>query len=70
VVHQFFDLSEVASTVVTLVPFKHRRSYLSSLLPVALTIVVVVLVVPSIPALSTEVAVYLPGRLRMVIEHA
>lgn len=43
---------------------------LSSLLPVVLTIVVVVLVVPSIPALSTEVAVYLPGRLRMVIEHA
>ena len=43
---------------------------LSSLLPLALTIVVVVLVVPSIPALSTEVAVYLPGRLRMVIEHA
>jgi hypothetical protein len=44
---------------------------LSSLLPLALTIVVVVvLVVPSIPALSTEVAIYLPGRLRMVIEHA
>jgi hypothetical protein len=43
---------------------------LSSLLPLAVSIVVVVLVVPSIPALSTEVAVYLPGRLRMVIEHA
>ena len=43
---------------------------LSSLLPLALTIVVAVLVVPSIPALSTEVAVYLPGRLRVVIEHA
>ncbi len=43
---------------------------LSSLLPLALTIVVAVLVVPSIPALSTEVAIYLPGRLRMVIEHA
>lgn len=42
---------------------------LSSLLSVVLTIVVV-LVVPSIPALSTEVAIYLPGRLRMVIEHA
>jgi hypothetical protein len=42
---------------------------LSSLLPLALSIVVV-LVVPSIPALSTEVALYLPGRLRMVIEHA
>jgi hypothetical protein len=43
---------------------------LSSLLPLAVSIVVVVLVVPSIPALSTEVALYLPGRLRMVIEHA
>lgn len=43
---------------------------LSSLLALALTIVVVVLVVPSIPALATEVAIYLPGRLRMVIEHA
>jgi hypothetical protein len=41
---------------------------LSSLLPLALTIIAV-LVVPSIPALSTEVALYLPGRLRMVIEH-
>jgi hypothetical protein len=25
VLHQFFDLPELASTVVTLVPFKHRR---------------------------------------------
>jgi hypothetical protein len=43
---------------------------LSSLLPLAVSIVVVVLVVPSIPAVSAEVAIYLPGRLRMVIEHA
>jgi hypothetical protein len=45
---------------------------LSSFLPLGVSIVVVVLllVVPSIPAVSTEVAVYLPGRLRMVIEHA
>jgi hypothetical protein len=69
--HQFFNLSELASTVVTLVSFKHRNDVLS-LLPLTVTIivVVVVVVVTSIPALSTEVAVYLPGRLRVVIEHA
>ena len=43
---------------------------LSPLLAVTTTAIVVVVVVPSIPALSTEVAVYLPGRLRVVIEHA
>ena len=35
-----------------------------------LAVSIVVVIVPSIPALSTEVAVYLPGRLRVVIEHA
>lgn len=39
-----------------------------SLLPFAVTIIIIVVL--SIPALSTEVAVYLPGRLRVVIEHA
>ncbi len=43
---------------------------LSLFLPLAVRIIVIVLVVPSIPALSTEVAVYLPGRLWVVIEHA
>ena len=42
-----------------------------SLSPLAVTIIIIVVVVVlSIPALSTEVAVYLPGRLRVVIEHA
>ena len=69
--HQFFDLSELASTVVTLVPFKHSDDISFFLLPLAVTIIVVVVVVVlSIPALSTEVAVYLPSRLRMVVEHA
>ncbi len=66
--HPFFDLSELASTLVTLVPFKHGIC-IPLLLPLAVRIIVVVLVVPSIPALSTEVAVYLPGRLGVVIEH-
>lgn len=35
-----------------------------------LAVSIVVVIVPSIPALSTEVAVYLPGRLRVVIKHA
>jgi uncharacterized membrane protein len=71
--HQFFDLSELASTVVTLVPFKHNDDLPFFLLPLAVTIIVVIVVivvVPSIPALSAEVAVYLPSRLRMVVEHA
>lgn len=35
-----------------------------------LAVSIVVVIVPSIPALSTEVPVYLPGRLRVVIKHA
>ena len=35
-------------------------------LPLAVVVVVVVIVVPAVPALPAEVAVYLPGRLRMV----
>jgi hypothetical protein len=60
VLHQFFDLSEFASTLVTFVPFKNHIDDLS---PLAVNVVI-----PSIPALSTEVAIYLPGRLRMVIK--
>jgi hypothetical protein len=63
--HQFFDLPKLTLTLVALVPFKHTRS----LSPLAIS-VVVVLVVPRIPALSTEVAVYLPCGLRMVMKHS
>jgi len=63
--HQFFDLPKLTLTLVALVPFKHTRS----LSPLAIT-VVVVFVVPRIPALSTEVAVYLPCRLRVVMKHS
>ncbi len=59
--HQFFDLPELASTLVTLVPFKKHIDDISPL-------VVVIVVVPSIPALPAEVAVYLPGRLSMVVK--
>ncbi len=42
-----------------------------SFLSLAVTIIIIiVVVVPSIPALPTEVAIYLPGRLRVIIEHA
>lgn len=64
--HQFFDLPKLTLTLVALVPFKHTRS----LSPLAISVVVVVLVVLPIPALSTEVAVYLPCRLRMVMKHS
>ena len=64
--HQFFDLPKLTLTLVALVPFKHTRS----LSPLAISVVVVVLVVPRIPALSTEVAVYLPCGLRMVMKHS
>jgi hypothetical protein len=73
VLHQFFDLSEFASTVATLVSFKHSDDISFFILPLVVTtvvIVVIVIIITSIPALSTEVAVYLPGRLRVVIEHA
>jgi hypothetical protein len=63
--HQFFDLPKLTLTLVALVPFKHTRS----LSPLAIS-VVVVLVVPRIPALSTEVAVYLPCGLRVVMKHS
>jgi hypothetical protein len=63
--HQFFDLPKLTLTLVALVPFKHTLS----LSPLAISVVVVVLVVLPIPALSTEVAVYLPGRLRVVMKH-
>jgi hypothetical protein len=36
VLHQFFDLSELASTLVTLVPFKHIDYYLSHFSPLLL----------------------------------
>jgi hypothetical protein len=42
--------------------------YLSVLL--LAIIVVVAAVIPSIPALSTEVAIYFPARLRMIIKHS
>jgi hypothetical protein len=65
--HQFFDLPKLTPTLVALVPFKHTL-YLS---PLAVSVVVVVvLVVPRIPALSTKVAVYLPGRLRVVMKQS
>jgi hypothetical protein len=64
--HQFFDLSKLASTLVTLVPFKHGLS----LSPLAISVVVGVLVVLPIPALSTKVAVDLPGWLRVVMKHS
>jgi hypothetical protein len=63
--HQFFDLPKLTPTLVALVPFKHTL-YLSSL-AVGL---VVVHVVARIPALSTKVAVYLPGRLRVVMKQS
>jgi len=61
--HQFFDLPKLTLTLVALVPFKHTRS----LSPLAISVVVVPVVLP-IPALSTEVAVYLPCRLRVVMK--
>ena len=64
--HQFFDLPKLTLTPVALVPFKHTLS----LSPLAISVVVVVLVVLPIPALSTEVAVYLPCRLRVVMKHS
>jgi hypothetical protein len=64
--HQFFDLPKLTLTLVALVPFKHTRS----LSPLAISVVVVVLVVLPIPALSTEVAVYLPRGLRVVMKHS
>jgi hypothetical protein len=64
--HQFFDLPKLTLTLVALVPFKHTRS----LSPLAISIIVVVLVVLPIPALSTEVAVYLPCGLRVVMKHS
>jgi hypothetical protein len=67
VLHQFFDLPEFASTLVTLVPFKHIF-YLSLSLSLLAVIVVVIVAVPSIPALSTELPIYLPGWLRVVIK--
>jgi hypothetical protein len=63
--HQFFDLPKLTLTLVALVPFKHTRS----LSPLAISVVVVLVVLP-IPALSTEVAVYLPCRLRVVMKHS
>jgi hypothetical protein len=62
--HQFFDLPKLTLTLVALVPFKHTRS----LSPLAISVIVVP-VVPRIPALSTEVAVYLPWGLRVVMKH-
>jgi hypothetical protein len=61
--HQFFDLPKLTLTLVALVPFKHTRS----LSPLAISVVLVVL---PIPALSTEVAVYLPCGLRVVMKHS
>lgn len=63
--HQLFDLPKLTLTLVALVPFKHTRS----LSPLAISVVVVLVVLP-IPALSTEVAVYLPCRLRVVMKHS
>ena len=63
--HQFFDLPKLTLTLVALVPFKHTRS----LSPLAISVVVVLVVLP-IPALSTEVAVYLPWGLRVVMKHS
>jgi hypothetical protein len=63
--HQFFDLPKLTLTLVALVPFKHTRS----LSPLAISVVFVLVVLP-IPALSTEVAVYLPCGLRVVMKHS
>ncbi len=45
--HQVFNLAEFASTLVTLVFFKHKYH------PLSVAVIVVVVVVPQIPALST-----------------
>jgi hypothetical protein len=45
--HQVFDLAEFASTLVTLVFFKHKHD------PLSVAVIVVVVVVPQIPTLST-----------------
>ena len=59
--HQIFDLPELAPTLITLVPFKH----VYIILPFA-DVVVVVASVPTIPAFSAEVAFYMPGGLGVV----
>ena len=61
--HQVFNLAEFACTLVTLVFFKHKYD------PLSVAVIVVAVVVPQIPALSTYIAFYLPSRLGVVKEH-
>ena len=65
--HKVLDLAEFASTLVTLVFFKHEHDPL----PIAVIVVVVaVAVVLLIPTLPTEIAFYMPSRLWVIIKHA
>jgi hypothetical protein len=57
--HKVLDLAELASTLITLVFFKHKHDPL----PIA------VIVVLPIPTLPTEIAFHLPNRLRVIIKH-
>jgi hypothetical protein len=63
--HQVFDFPELAPTRVTFVSFKHR-DYLFSLS----LFVVVIIVIPLIPAFSTEISVHLPCWLGVIIKHS
>ena len=61
--HQVFNLAEFVSTLVTFVFFKHTHD------PLSVAVIVVDVVVAQIPALSTQIAFYLPSRLGVVKEH-
>jgi hypothetical protein len=63
--HKVLNLAEFASTVVTLVFFKHEYDPL----PIAVIVVIVAVVVLLIPTLPTEIAFYLPSRLGVIIKH-
>jgi hypothetical protein len=61
--HKVLDLAEFASTLVTLVFFKHKLD------PLPIAVIVVDDVVLPIPTLPTEIAFYLPSRLGVIIKH-
>lgn len=63
--HKVLNLAEFASTLVTLVFFKHEDDPL----PIAAIVVIVAVVVLLIPTLPTEIAFYLPSRLGVIIKH-
>jgi hypothetical protein len=66
--HKVLDLAEFASTLVTLVFFKHEHDPLPIAINVVVAVAAVVVVLP-IPTLPTEIAFYLPSRLGVVIKH-